>query len=323
MQKNYDQSLKYVLLYEGGYTNDPNDPGGPTNYGIIQREYDAYRKKNGATTQSVKYITKDEYSEIYRKQYADPVLFDELPSGIDFAILDYSINSGIGRAVKDLQRYLGFTGLDIDGGLGKKTLAAVGESMRKDGEKVIKDYCEIRLAFLQRLSTFQYFGKGWTRRVMGDYSGFQTNDMGVIDHAVMLVRNDSAGPQPVPYIAPVEPVLGKGVLTQPPVVPIQENQNDPTDLTPIKVEPVQSSLPLSAEHEDTSNFVVVTEITKYIILNRPTDGKIDYRANSPIIRMAGEKVSLISVYNQWCFIVVDKYPDIKGWIHSSYLKQTV
>ena len=66
-------ALIFTLAWEGGYTNHPLDPGGATNFGIIQVEYDKYRKSKNLSTQSVKFITKNEYTEIYDKQYWEPV----------------------------------------------------------------------------------------------------------------------------------------------------------------------------------------------------------------------------------------------------------
>ena len=67
------EALVFTLAWEGGFTNHPLDPGGATNYGIIQSRYDEYRKFKGLAKQSVKFISKSEYEEIYDKYYWDPV----------------------------------------------------------------------------------------------------------------------------------------------------------------------------------------------------------------------------------------------------------
>ncbi|TIX97406.1 MAG: N-acetylmuramidase, partial [Mesorhizobium sp.] len=65
------ESLAKVLVHEGGYVNHRQDPGGPTNKGVTQRVYDAYRKGKGLPMRSVKHITMDEVYEIYDRQYWD------------------------------------------------------------------------------------------------------------------------------------------------------------------------------------------------------------------------------------------------------------
>lgn len=65
-----------MLAREGGYSNHPADPGGPTMKGVTQRVYDGYRKGKGLATQSAKGITTDELNAIYDHQYWDAVQGD-------------------------------------------------------------------------------------------------------------------------------------------------------------------------------------------------------------------------------------------------------
>src|SRR5690606_37798840 len=109
--------------------------------------------------QSVLYIAAGEVRAIYRRQYWDLVRGDDLPSGLDYAVFDYAVNSGPGRAVKVLQRVLGVT---VDGAHRVNTLNAL--RTRKTVE-VVNALCDCRLAFLKNLSTWGTFGKGWSRRV--------------------------------------------------------------------------------------------------------------------------------------------------------------
>ena len=98
---------------------------------------------------------------IYKKQYWDAVKADDLPSGLDNAVFDYAVNSGPGRAAKDLQRVLGVT---PDGSVGSNTLAA---AKGKDASRLINQLCDRRMAFFRSLKTWGTFGKGWTRRLVG------------------------------------------------------------------------------------------------------------------------------------------------------------
>ena len=78
---NFERLTDWVLAHEGGYVNHPDDPGGATNYGVIQRTYDAYRRRKRLSPQSVRAITMDEVRDIYRDQYWDKVWGDHLPAG--------------------------------------------------------------------------------------------------------------------------------------------------------------------------------------------------------------------------------------------------
>ncbi len=155
---NFPQSLSYVLENEGGYVNHPADPGGATNKGVTQAVYDDWRANRGLVRQSVRLITEPEVSAIYRKQYWDAVSGDKLPSGLDYAVFDFAVNSGVNRAGRYLQKCLGFS--TQDGKIGPQTLGAINDPVA-----LINALCARRRAFLQQLPTFGHFGKGWMRRV--------------------------------------------------------------------------------------------------------------------------------------------------------------
>jgi len=96
-------ALQFTLAWEGGFTNHPLDPGGATNFGIIQTRYDEYRKFKNLKTQSVKFITKEEYTEIYDKYYWDPVRAQYLLGPLGLALFDTAVNLGVGGALSRLQ----------------------------------------------------------------------------------------------------------------------------------------------------------------------------------------------------------------------------
>jgi lysozyme family protein len=192
MRENLDNALKWVLAHEGGYVNHPKDPGGATNMGVTQRVYDGYRARRGLHKQSVRAITADEVAEIYKRQYWDAVKADDLPAGVDYAVFDYAVNSGPGRAVKDLQREVGAT---VDGVMGFRTLAAV---QQQDPFDLIERLCNRRMRFLRGLRHWGTFGRGWTARVMGVKDGAQADDIGVIDRAMVLARGAQADDLPPP-----------------------------------------------------------------------------------------------------------------------------
>jgi lysozyme family protein len=134
---NYAACIAKVLRYEGGYVNNPKDPGGPTNHGITL----ATARANGYTG-DMHAIPLDLVHRIYKAKYWDAVNGDALPAGLDLAVFDYAVNSGVSRA--------------------KAALAAVGDGAPRDR---IHRYCGARLAFLHGLRTWPTFGKGWSSRV--------------------------------------------------------------------------------------------------------------------------------------------------------------
>lgn len=158
MRDNFEQWLESVLALEGGYVNHPEDPGGPTNKGVTLKNFRRYVKPNG-TVDDLKNITLAQLRVFYRKQYWDVVLADSLPSGVDFSVADFGVNSGPNRSVKHLQTALGTTS---DGVVGPNTLEAAAGA---DAAKVVNDVNDSRMVFLRGLSTFDTFGKGWTARV--------------------------------------------------------------------------------------------------------------------------------------------------------------
>lgn len=155
----FDECLPLVLVHEGGYVNHPKDPGGATNKGITQRTYDAWCNRQGYPHATVKNITDAEVAAIYKAQYWDKVCADALPTGVDYTVFDFAVNSGPARAAKFLQRSVG---AGQDGIVGAQTLSAVQDA---DANRVIVQVCSERLAWLKRLKHWPTFGRGWTRRV--------------------------------------------------------------------------------------------------------------------------------------------------------------
>lgn len=168
MRDNFNASLAHVLEHEGGYVNNPKDPGGETNKGVTKAVYEAYRRRKGHSRQSVRHITDVEIQDIYKAQYWDRVEGDRLPAGVDYAVFDYAVNSGTGRAETEIQRVVGVT---ADGQIGMVTLDAVGKA---DPIQLVNKLCDRRLAFMKRIKhrktkelLWTTFGKGWSRRVAG------------------------------------------------------------------------------------------------------------------------------------------------------------
>ena len=159
MKDNFNRSLARVLVYEGGYSNNPKDPGGPTMKGITQSTFNSWRARQGQNQLSVSQITTTEVAAIYKEDYWDRIDADALPSGVDFCMFDAAVNSGVGGATKWAQAIVG---VNPDGDYGPKTEAAI---LAADPDEFIHGFCSHRLGTLQRLRTWGTFGKGWAARI--------------------------------------------------------------------------------------------------------------------------------------------------------------
>ena len=153
MKDNFDECLKMLLHHEGGYVNHPSDPGGETNLGVTKKVYQEW-----GGTKDMKDLTVEDVAPIYKKEYWDRCKCDDLESGVDWAVFDWAVNSGTGRAAKAIQKICGAA---QDGAIGPKTLALIGT---QNTEYVIEEFGKIRQDFYESLKTFDTFGKGWTRR---------------------------------------------------------------------------------------------------------------------------------------------------------------
>lgn len=145
MKGNFEQAFKWLMVDEGGYTNDPSDSGGATKYGITIGDYKKYLKK-GATPNDVKTLTLAQAETIYRSKYWSAVNGDTLPSGVDNAAFNYGVLAGIGRPITDLKKFSSITDPD-------KLIDAIADEMQD---------------FLSRLSSSgknTKFRKGWLSRV--------------------------------------------------------------------------------------------------------------------------------------------------------------
>lgn len=156
--RNFDEALRRLLAHEGGYSNHPSDPGGPTNFGITIHDFRKYVKSN-ANADDVRRMDVATARDIYRAKYWNVLRCDELPPGLDYAMFDYGVNSGTARAPKVLHRLLGL-------GEGARIVdATLAAAKRHDPASLVTRLCDERLAFLKGLKTWPVFGRGWSRRV--------------------------------------------------------------------------------------------------------------------------------------------------------------
>lgn len=151
-----DAIIAFILKHEGGYVNDPHDAGGETNFGISKRQYPNLDIKN---------LTKQQAADIYKRDYYARVKGDSMPAWLALLLTDFGVNAGTGTAVRLLQRILG---QDVDGILGKNSMAAVQRAVADPNSQLCQDYVAGRRAHYQNLATNkpsqQKFLKGWLNR---------------------------------------------------------------------------------------------------------------------------------------------------------------
>lgn len=155
--ENFKTCLEWLLEHEGGFVNDPRDNGGMTNLGVTKAVYDAYYGKD-ASEEEMRALTVEDVQPIYLERYWNKANCPVLPSGVDWAVFDWGVNSGPSRAIKALQQSVKTA---KDGIIGPQTLRKIAMENPRD---IIEDMWVQREQFYRSLSNFDSFGKGWLRR---------------------------------------------------------------------------------------------------------------------------------------------------------------
>lgn len=192
--------LPRILKSEGGKVDDPRDPGGRTNQGITQTTLNKRMSALGRKTYDVFNLTDADRDAIYRALYWDAVKADQLYAGLDYVMMDGAVHSGPTQAGKWLQRALGpyYTG-NIDGVLGPLTISAVENYPNKT--QLIDAVLDRRLAFLQALSAYSVYSRGWNRRV---------------SEVRQIAKAEAANQMPIIALAPA---AGKAPITDAKAIP--------------------------------------------------------------------------------------------------------
>lgn len=145
MNRNFQRALNFTLKFEGGYSMVRSDPGNwtggkvgvgvlkGTKYGIAAHSHPHLDIKNLTITQA---------GEIYSQKYWSPAECNRLADGVDGAVFDYAVNSGVAAALKSLRAVVG--GPDW---------------------QTVKKLCAMRLSIYRTFKHWATFGKGWTNRV--------------------------------------------------------------------------------------------------------------------------------------------------------------
>lgn len=147
----FDTAFARLIDSEGGYSNNPEDPGGETKFGISKRSYPDVDIAN---------LTIDGAKAIYFRDFWEPL--GAAHPAIKFQCFDFAVNSGIQTAIRKLQAAVGVAD---DGHWGPVSAAAL---TKMDLNDVLMRFAAQRLLFMTSLSTWPTFGKGWARRVAHD-----------------------------------------------------------------------------------------------------------------------------------------------------------
>lgn len=143
----FDKAFESVIGLEGGYSNDPKDAGGETNFGISKRAYPDLNIK--ALTAKL----------IYKRDYWDKVKGDDLPYPLNAFVFDAAVNQGTDAAIKMLQQALGVA---ADGILGVVT---VGKVKSANKSELCALFMAQRALRYTGTRSFDVYGKGWLKRL--------------------------------------------------------------------------------------------------------------------------------------------------------------
>lgn len=146
----FQDAFERLMLHEGGYVNDPDDPGGETRWGISKRSYPHL---------DIRTLSREQAAVLYRRDFWDRIHGDKLPDGVAFQMFDFAVNSGIETAIRALQRALD---VSDDGHWGPVSQAAADVTSEPD---LILALNAERLEFMTRLKNWQHHGRGWARRI--------------------------------------------------------------------------------------------------------------------------------------------------------------
>lgn len=154
----FDKAVEVILKHEGGYVNDPVDPGGETNMGISKKAYPYL---------NIKELTKKDAKDIYFKDYWLKAKCSKLPEELRMIYFDMVVNMGKSRAVKILQKAITAKGVKtaVDGGIGPQTISnALKSGLEPDRLRSyrVKYYADL----VSRKPKLEKYWFGWYRRAL-------------------------------------------------------------------------------------------------------------------------------------------------------------
>lgn len=188
----WPEALRRVRTHEGGNVDDKRDPGGRTGRGVTQQKWNEYRKlfQGKNLPADVWAASQADVDNVFKVMFWDKLKCDDLPAGVDYAVFDYGVNSGEGRAGRVLRRAMGLP--DTDWAV---TSQVIGRAKAVNDNALAAAVCDERLAFLKTLKTWPVYKNGWTTRV----TEVRTASV------MMASANDNVKAAPRPAVVPGQP----------------------------------------------------------------------------------------------------------------------
>ena len=156
MKENFDCSFAFVLGSEGGFSDNPADPGGMTNLGVTKRSWEAF-VGHEVSEAEMSALTSKGVTDFYHQGYWDLADCDQMPAGVDYMLFDFAVNAGVKPAIKVMQKAVGAV---PDGSIGIRTLAAISSC-----PEPLNAFSDAKKEYYRSLKNFPIFGKGWLKRV--------------------------------------------------------------------------------------------------------------------------------------------------------------
>ena len=166
MKANRRIALDHIFAHEGGYAERKEEGGGAVNMGITFDTYKAHMATQGlldVTWEDLKKMPKSIAEAIYLKTYLQPIGFDDLPPGLDYAVLDGAILGGVSGSIKLLQISLGLTPVD-----GKFSPVVRWAANHRPLDILINIYCDNRLVKYETFKTWKTIAVKKTGRTWGE-----------------------------------------------------------------------------------------------------------------------------------------------------------
>lgn len=176
--KNVKELSREIILREGGFVNDPDDPGGATNFGVTihtMRRLGLDLDADGdVDTDDVRRLTLEQAAEIFEEQYFVKPRISEMPDILQATIFDMQVNAG-GNAIKILQELLNraeYGPLKVDGAIGSRTLAAAHLAANAHGQLLVDAYGIARRNYYYSLADRRARSRKYARRRDGGKGGW-------------------------------------------------------------------------------------------------------------------------------------------------------
>jgi len=186
--------MSFVKKSEGGFVDNPDDPGGATNFGVTLRAWQAYTRKP-VSVYDMQRLTWDEVVPFYAVSYFHATRSQDIPRGLDLMVMDMAVNCGVHASGLCLQKALGMTDDDLDGWIGRDTLSVLKE---RDPPTLIKILAVFQAGYYQSRSDYRRFERGFNNRLAARVAlaTSWTEPLHVVDTA------PAGAPEPTPSSTP-------------------------------------------------------------------------------------------------------------------------